>query len=196
MGTECEITASNRGAIPQPKGEGASLMVAHFVLAVYGWLESPDRKESAQVLFRAGKQQDGDYTNDVIIQHAEKVMAILEKHYPNDHHILIFDNATTHVKHADDPLLARHLPKNPSTTWGIPITAWDAHGNITYNADGKVVKKKILMTPAQFANGQPQPLYFLEGHERAGWFKGMVQILLEWNVIDATNSVPLEAMQR
>ncbi|KIK82067.1 hypothetical protein PAXRUDRAFT_154615 [Paxillus rubicundulus Ve08.2h10] len=25
-------------AVPQPKGEGASLMVAHFVLADYGWL--------------------------------------------------------------------------------------------------------------------------------------------------------------
>ncbi|KIK81763.1 hypothetical protein PAXRUDRAFT_806937, partial [Paxillus rubicundulus Ve08.2h10] len=168
----------SEGAILQPKGEGASLMVAHFVLADYGWLESPYRKESAQVLFRVGKQQDGYYTNGDIIQHAEKVMAILEKHYPNDHHILIFDNATTHVKHADDALSAQHLPKKPSEIWGIPITARDAHRNITYDADGKVVKK-ILMAPARFENGQPQPLYVLEGHERAGWFKGMAQILWE-----------------
>ncbi|KIJ64674.1 hypothetical protein HYDPIDRAFT_90357 [Hydnomerulius pinastri MD-312] len=35
------------GAVPQPKGEGASLMVADFVLADYGWLHSPDGKESA-----------------------------------------------------------------------------------------------------------------------------------------------------
>ncbi|KAF9224386.1 hypothetical protein BS17DRAFT_702711, partial [Gyrodon lividus] len=43
----------SEGAIPQAKGEGASLMVAHFVSANYGWLESLDGKESACVLFKA-----------------------------------------------------------------------------------------------------------------------------------------------
>ena len=42
-------------AKPQPKGEGASLMVADFVSADYGWLRSPDGKESARWLFKAGK---------------------------------------------------------------------------------------------------------------------------------------------
>jgi hypothetical protein len=34
-------------AVPQPKGEGSSLMVADFVLADYGWLRSKDGQESA-----------------------------------------------------------------------------------------------------------------------------------------------------
>ena len=34
-------------AVPQAKGEGASLMVADFVSADYGWLWSPDGKEMA-----------------------------------------------------------------------------------------------------------------------------------------------------
>ncbi|KAF9440607.1 hypothetical protein P691DRAFT_687180, partial [Macrolepiota fuliginosa MF-IS2] len=41
------------GSSPTPytKGEGQSLMVANFVSADYGWLGSPDGKESARVLF-------------------------------------------------------------------------------------------------------------------------------------------------
>ncbi|KIK72415.1 hypothetical protein PAXRUDRAFT_180721, partial [Paxillus rubicundulus Ve08.2h10] len=89
----------SEGAIPQPKGEGASLMVAHFVSADYGWLESPDGTESARVLFKAGKQRDGYYTNDDIIKQTQKAMDILKKwHYPDDDHILIFDNALIHLK--------------------------------------------------------------------------------------------------
>ena len=40
---------------PQPKGEGASLMVAHFVSTDYGFLQSPDGTETARILFKAGK---------------------------------------------------------------------------------------------------------------------------------------------
>jgi len=42
-------------AVPRAKGEGVSLMVANFVSANYGWLQSPDGKESARVIFKAGK---------------------------------------------------------------------------------------------------------------------------------------------
>ena len=42
--------------VPQPKGEGVSLMVADFVSAYYGWLQSLNGKEQAQVLFEADKK--------------------------------------------------------------------------------------------------------------------------------------------
>ena len=96
----------NETAKPQPKGKGALLMVAHFVSADYGYLQSPDGTETARVLFKAGKGQDGYYTNERIIQHAEKAIEIVQKYYPNNDHILIFDNATTHVKQADNALSA------------------------------------------------------------------------------------------
>jgi hypothetical protein len=35
------------------------------------------------------------------------------------------------------------------------------------------------MANAWLPNGDPQPLYFPEGHARAGWFKGMAEILVE-----------------
>jgi hypothetical protein len=41
----------SEGAILQPKGEGAVLIVADFVSADYGWLYSPDDKKSTIILF-------------------------------------------------------------------------------------------------------------------------------------------------
>jgi len=38
-------------AVPRAKGEGASLMVADFISADYGWLSSPDGSESTRVVF-------------------------------------------------------------------------------------------------------------------------------------------------
>jgi hypothetical protein len=35
------------------------------------------------------------------------------------------------------------------------------------------------MADGALQNGQPQPLYFLEGHPQAGIFKGMAMILME-----------------
>jgi hypothetical protein len=42
-------------AVSLTKGKGASLMVADFVSAGYGWLTSSDGKQSTWVLFKAGK---------------------------------------------------------------------------------------------------------------------------------------------
>ncbi|KAG2069159.1 hypothetical protein BDR04DRAFT_1022347, partial [Suillus decipiens] len=175
----------SEGAVPQPKGEGASLMVADFVSADYGWLRSPDGKESARILFRAGKARDGYFTNENIVAHAEKAMDILQKYYPHEDHALIFDNATTHLKWADDALSARKLPKSPSKSWGITVTKKDSSGKAVLGADGKPLKEKIQMADGELPNGDLQPLYFSKGHVKAGWFKGMAQILIERGYVDA-----------
>ncbi|KAI5993568.1 hypothetical protein EDD15DRAFT_2167169 [Pisolithus albus] len=154
-------------------------MVSDFVSADYGWLRSPDGKEGARVLFKAGKARDGYFTNEDVLAQTEKAMDILQKFYPDDDHIFVFDNATTHLKRANDALSARKMPKNPSKTWGIWIDSKDGDGRTVRGADGKVVKEKIRMADGQMPNGDPQPLYFPDGHEKAGWFKGMAQILVE-----------------
>ena len=66
-------------------------MVADLVSADHGWLRSPDGKEEARVLFKAGKNREGYFINDDILAQANKAMDILEKHYPNKDHILIYD---------------------------------------------------------------------------------------------------------
>ena len=86
-------------------------MVADVVSADYGWLRSPDGKHEACVFFKAGKNREGYFTNDEILEHATKIMDILDEHYAGEDHVLVFDNATTHTKWADGALSACSMPK-------------------------------------------------------------------------------------
>jgi hypothetical protein len=49
-------------------------------------------------------------------------------------------------------------------------------GKPVYGPNGKV-KQKIRIANGRFADGTVQSFYFLEGHEHAGTFKGMAEIL-------------------
>ena len=40
-------------------------------------------------------------------------MDILEEYFPDEDHVMVFDNATTHLKRADTALSARKMPKFP-----------------------------------------------------------------------------------
>ncbi|RDX56410.1 hypothetical protein OH76DRAFT_1477023 [Lentinus brumalis] len=177
-------------AVPRAKGEGASLMVADFVSADYGWLRSPDGKESARVLFKPGKNRDGYFTHEEILSHATTAMDILQRHYPHEHHILIFDNAPTHLKRAADALSARHMSKFPTHAdkpmFGVEANVLDVvSGKPVYGRDGKLLKRKVRMEHGTLPNGQRQSLYFEAGHPREGVFKGMAQILEERGYADA-----------
>lgn len=181
---------SKETAKPRPKGEGASLMVADFVSADFGWLASPDGTESARVLFKAGSSRDGYFTNDEILEQAEKAMDILERHYQDYNHVFIFDNATTHQKRADDALSARKMPKFTSKAeknFMVERTKRNAENKIMYDElTKKPQKEKIRMGDGQFRDGSPQPLYFPPDHpEHPGLFKGMAKILEERGYADA-----------
>ncbi|KAJ7741568.1 hypothetical protein DFH07DRAFT_964918 [Mycena maculata] len=76
--------ADDASPSPYAKGEGVSLMVADFVSADYGWLRSKDGLESAQVIFRPGKNRDGYFSNEDILDQLAKAMDILEHDYPDD----------------------------------------------------------------------------------------------------------------
>lgn len=84
--------------VPRTKGKGASLMMADFISVDYGWLQSLDAKTQACVLFKAGKAQEGYFTNADILNHTTTAMDILNKDYIHEDHVLMFDNATTHLK--------------------------------------------------------------------------------------------------
>jgi hypothetical protein len=178
---------NSKTAVPYAKGEGPSQMVADLVSADYGWLRSPDGKEEARVFFKAGKNHEGYFTNQDILEQAQKSMDILEKYYTNENHILVFDNATTHLKHADGALSARNMPKGTSkaeTNWGVEVNIRDVAGKQVYGADGKLLKGKIQMSDATFADGSKQSLYFGEdAGPKAGLFKGMAVNLHERGLI-------------
>jgi hypothetical protein len=145
-------------ATPYAKGEGASLMVADFVSADHGWLRSPDGKESARVLFKAGKSRDGYFSNEDILTQFQKAMAIVQKYWPNEDHLFVFDNATTHLKRPDGSLSARKMPKGTpkvGTNWGVEVMARDSAGKIIYGTDGKPTRTKICMGNGTFKDGSP-----------------------------------------
>lgn len=96
-------------------------MAADLVSADYGWLRSPDGQKAARVLFKPGKNRDGYFNSFNILEQISKSMDILDEFYPEDDHVFIFDNATTHTKRADDALSARHMPKFPKE-WGPKAT--------------------------------------------------------------------------
>jgi len=172
----------DEAATPYAKGKGASQMVADLVSADYGWLQSPDGKEEARVLFKAGKNREGYFTSDDILEQAEKAINILKKHYPNEDHVLVYDNATTHLKRADGALSACQMPKStskPEYNWWVEVTVRGENGKVVYRPDGKVLKTKIQMEDATFADGTAQLLYFEPGHPKASLFKGMEVILQE-----------------
>ncbi|KAI0037719.1 hypothetical protein FA95DRAFT_1506618 [Auriscalpium vulgare] len=169
--------------VPYAKTEGATLMVADFVSADYGFMRSPTGDESTRILFRAGKNREGWWESDDILDHADKAMDILQSHFTFEHHRFIYDNATIHKKRADDALSARHMSKKPTQDgkpfFGVMRSVTDESGKRVHGPDGKVLKEKIRMGDATLPNGLPQSLYFPEGHPQAGVFKGMLEILVE-----------------
>lgn len=173
---------------PEPKGEGASCMVADFVSADYGWLRSLGGAESAQILFKAGRNRDGYFTHTDVLNHAHRAMDILAESFPHDYHILIFDNASTHRARADSALSARNMTKGPSSNFFCIRTVRGSNGTVMYNEQGKKKTEKIRMEDAQFADNTAQPLYHSDGRfkgivtilEEQG-FKGVSELLLECN---------------
>jgi hypothetical protein len=63
-------------------------------------------------------------------------MDILTAHYPDEDHVLMFDNATTHLKCADNALSARHMPKFPTKPdkphFGVTVNELDKNGKLLY----------------------------------------------------------------
>jgi hypothetical protein len=86
-------------------------------------------------LFKAGKARDGYFTNEDILKQTKRAMEILKKHFPDEDHVFMFDNATTHMKHADGALSARQMPKGiskPETNFGIEINVIGDDGKQVY----------------------------------------------------------------
>ena len=70
-------------------------------------------------------------TADDIINQANNVMDILMEWYPEYKHVLIYDNAPTHLRWPDGLILAHQMPQNSlkeGHNWGIEVTKCDDMG--------------------------------------------------------------------
>jgi len=158
-------------------------MVADFVSTDYGWLCTPNGSQQVRVLFKVGKPQEGYFMNEDILRQGMNAMDILQRHYPSENHVFVFDNATTHLKRVDNALSARKMPKNPPShghNWGVAVTVLDGDGKPVFDPNGKARRQTVHMGDATFADGGLQCLYFREDHlVSPGIFKGMAIILEE-----------------
>ena len=85
-------------------------------------------------------------------------MEIVQKYYPQDQHMFIFDNATTHSKRPVMAPSARKMMKNPSKSFGAEVTIMD-NGKIQYLLNGKPQKHVMQMGLGKFADESPQSFY-------------------------------------
>jgi hypothetical protein len=169
-------------------------MVADFISADYGWLRSPDKTKEARVIFKAGINREGYFTNEDILKQATTAMDILAEYYPHEDHKFVFDNASTHLMRSGTALSARHMPKNTKAVgefWGADLPVLDSDGKQVYQRDksGKLtrkpLKRKVPMDDAQFKDGSPQKLYFPDDHPiHPGCFKGMAVLLAERGLVE------------
>ena len=181
----------HKDALPEPykKGEEASKMFAKFFSPNYGFLTSRDGSKSAQVIWKPGKNRDRYFDNEDFLKQVNMAMDILTEDYPDENHLLIFDNATTHFKCSEDALSTSKMPKftpPEGSNWGVEVTKQDEAGKIVFGPDGKPSKTKIPMADGWF-NVQRQSFYFEEGHPQAGVFKGMAVILQEQGYANASS---------
>src|SRR6266436_9517441 len=135
-------------------------MITDFISADYGWLQGDDC--DAHVTLKPGKNHDGYFSNDEVLEQATCVMDILQQRHPNDKHVLVFDNACTHSKCAEDALSAVSMPQNPKH-WGVTVSAHDITRKILYLPNGKPQTQTKQMANTTF-NGQYQSLCFPDNH--------------------------------
>ena len=165
-------------AVAEKKGEGQSIMVSDFLTSEWGRLTDGDEYENflemtikrltvnfreARVFFKAGKNRDGYFDSEDLLQQVENAIDIFEgKTRGFATGLFLFDNAPSHQKRAKDALSACKMPKNPHATW-------------RHHKDGP----KMRLTNFGSDN-TPQDFYFTNDHPTMpGWFKGMENILRE-----------------
>ncbi|KAI5822101.1 hypothetical protein K523DRAFT_257501 [Schizophyllum commune Tattone D] len=163
-------------------------MVADFVSMDHGWLRSLDGERSARVYFHAGKNRDGWFDNEDVLKQAHCAMDILNASYPDEEHVLIYDNATTHRKRPVGALTASGMTKGPSANFFVQTAMLDDEGRPVYDSTGKRAKEKTTKMRDTVWEGKTQTLYFAdmpssdasaEEIEHKGKFKGMRRLLEE-----------------
>ena len=115
------------------------------------------------MFFKAGKNRDGYFDADDLLQQVENAIDIFEsKTNRFATGLFLFDNAPSHQRQAPDACSACKMPKGPHATW------W-------HHKDGPKMRSTNFGV-----DNTPQDLYFADNHPMMpGWFKGMEIIIRE-----------------
>lgn len=122
-------------------------------------------------MFKAGKNRDGYFDNDDLVEQVELSMDIFEeKTHGFKKALFLFDNATSHQKRAPDAPSAQKMQKSPKLGW-------------TSRPGGPKMRDTVL------ADGSIQSFYYPEDHPTMpGWFKGMQAVLEERGLFRYNNN--------
>ena len=117
----------------------------------------------ARVFFKAGKNRDGYFDADDLLQQVDNAINIFEsKTNGFATALFLFDNAPSHRRRAPDACSARKMPKSSRPTW-------------RHHKDGPKMRATTFGV-----DNTPQNLYFADDHPTMpGWFKGMEVIIHE-----------------
>ena len=164
---------------PECKGKGQLIMVSDFLTIEWGCLQVEYEYLSqfsyfyndtilteywcseARHFFKPGKNWDGFFTSENLLQQVELAIDIFERKTNGMvTGLFLFDNAPNHQKWAADALSARKMTKGPK--------AWSEE------RDGPHMRNGTL------PDGSPQHLYYSMEHPiMPGWFKGMERLIQE-----------------
>ena len=145
-------------------------MAFEFLTSEWGWWMEMSKhcvfhlwdslfKKQSSCVFKAGKNRDGHFDADDLLQQVENVIDIFESRTNGFvTGLFLFDNAPTRDER---PMLVQHR-KGSHATW-------------RHNKDGP------KMQPGNFgADNAPPDFYFVDNHPMMpGWFKGMEIIIYE-----------------
>ena len=114
----------------------------------------------ARILFKAGRNREGYFENENLLEQTKLAMEIFKEKHPGDQMLILFDNATTHQARAKDALSALKMPLRPKL--------W-----ITKN-------QTCRMRNGMLRNGEMQAFYYPDDDpDHPGHFKGMATLLEE-----------------
>jgi hypothetical protein len=123
---------------------------------------------SARKILRAGKNRDGYFTNAGVAIQLREAIELVQREYPEQTHVFVYDNAPSHAKKSVGAVSAKPMTKFPKAN--LTFTSIDARG----------VESQVRMEDGTLEDGRPQSFYFPIDHPTMpGWFKGMSKILVE-----------------
>jgi hypothetical protein len=82
------VATLSKTLVPYAKGEGPSMMITDYASPNHGFLLSPDKTESAHVIFKASKACEGYFISEDILKQPFRAMDILSEHYPDDEQLV------------------------------------------------------------------------------------------------------------
>ncbi len=98
----------------RPKSNGQSIMISGFLCACHGFLcrEINGNTVRSYKTIKPGKNRDGFWTNENLVQQLEEVIPLFKSVHPDCELLFAFDNSQNHHAKASDALVASRLNKS------------------------------------------------------------------------------------